>query len=49
MNTIAVLFTLTVFFTVHCFIMKLFRTVEKYEKEEKWKRPPSAINPKLFR
>ena len=48
MNAIGVLFTVCIFLTVHCFIMKLFKTVENYKKEEKWKRPLSAINPKFF-
>ncbi len=49
MNTIGVLITLTVFITVHTFIMKMFNSVEKYKKKKKFQRPPSAINPKFFR
>lgn len=47
MNTIGVLFTITVFITVHTFIMKMFKDVNKV-KPAKFKRP-AAINTKLIR
>ncbi len=47
MNTIGVILTVTVFLTVHTFIMKMFNSVNKVKKE-KFKRP-AVINTKLIR
>ena len=48
MNTIGVLITVAVFITVHTFIMKMFRDVNKVETKKEFKRP-AAINTKLIR
>jgi hypothetical protein len=47
MNIIGVLITVTVFLTVHTFIMKMFKGVNKVEKKE-YKRP-AVVNTKLIR
>ena len=48
MNTIGVLFTVAVFFTVHTFIVKMFKSANKLEVKKKYKRP-AVVNTKLIR
>jgi|14_taG_2_1085336.scaffolds.fasta_scaffold15960_5 hypothetical protein len=48
MNTIGVLFTVAVFLTVHTFIMKMFKGVNKVEVKKKFERP-AVVNTKLIR